>query len=47
VPVIIGGVLNQKMEGDELPVPVNGELEQIGFGVAGSLRQLTARLPKR
>ncbi len=47
VPVIIGGVLNQKMEGDELPVPVNGELEQIGFGVAGSLRQLTARLPER
>jgi methylmalonyl-CoA mutase cobalamin-binding subunit len=45
-PVIIGGVLNQKVDDNVLPVPVSAELEQLGFGVAGSLKQLTARLPK-
>ncbi len=45
-PVIMGGVLNQKVDGGALPVPVNGELKQLGFGVAGSLAQLTACLPE-
>jgi len=45
-PVIMGGVLNQKVDDEVLPVPVNGQLEKLGFGVAGNLEQLTARLPK-
>lgn len=45
-PVIIGGILNQKTDDSVLPVPVNGELKQLGFGVAGSLEQLSACLPK-
>lgn len=45
-PVIVGGVLNQKVDDDALPVPVNGELKKLGFGVAGTLENLTACLPK-
>jgi len=45
-PVIMGGVLNQKVDDQVLPVAVHGELRQLGFGVAGSLEQLTACLPK-
>lgn len=45
-PVIVGGVLNQKVDDNALPVPVNRELGKLGFGVAGSLEQLTACLPK-
>jgi len=45
-PVIIGGVLNQKVEDNALPVPVGAELQKLGFGVAGSLEQLTACLLK-
>jgi len=44
-PVIMGGVLNQKVDDNTLPVPVNGELQQLGFGVAASLEQLAAYLP--
>jgi hypothetical protein len=29
--VLIGGVLNQKMENQELPVDVSSELHQLGF----------------
>jgi len=45
-PVIMGGVLNQKVDNNALPVPVNGQIEKLGFGVAGDLGQLTACLPK-
>jgi methylmalonyl-CoA mutase cobalamin-binding subunit len=45
-PVIMGGVLNQKVDDNTLPVPVNGQIEKLGFGVAGNLEQLTACLPK-
>ncbi|MBU1399192.1 MAG: cobalamin-dependent protein [Pseudomonadota bacterium] len=31
IPVIIGGVLNQKVKGLELPVDVTGEIQKIGF----------------
>ena len=45
-PVIMGGVLNQKIDTEALPVPVDAELKRLGFGVAGKLEQLTACLPK-
>jgi len=44
-PVIMGGVLNQKVDDDALPVAVEGELKRLGFGAAGSLEQLAACLP--
>lgn len=46
-PVIVGGVLNQKVDDNALPVPVSNELRKLGFGVAGNLEQLTACLPKQ
>ncbi|MDZ7840450.1 MAG: cobalamin-dependent protein [Gammaproteobacteria bacterium] len=45
-PVIVGGVLNQKVDDNALPVPVSNEIRKLGFGVAGTLEQLTACLPK-
>lgn len=45
-PVVVGGVLNQKVDDNALPIPVNGQLEKLGFGVAGSLEQLTRCLPE-
>ena len=31
IPVVIGGVLNQKVDGRELPVPVVDELKKLGM----------------
>ncbi|MFT5218181.1 MAG: methylmalonyl-CoA mutase cobalamin-binding subunit [Planctomycetota bacterium] len=45
VPVIMGGVLNQKVEGVELPVMVIDELQQLGFYPATSLPGLTKLIP--
>lgn len=45
VPVIMGGVLNQKVEGVELPVAVIDELKQLGFYPATSLPGLTKLIP--
>ncbi|MEM7292778.1 MAG: cobalamin-dependent protein [Pseudomonadota bacterium] len=46
VPVIIGGVLNQKVDHAELPVPVIDELTALGFNPGLSLPALPALLPK-
>lgn len=44
-PVIIGGVLNQKVEGSELPIPVIEELKALGLNPATSLPGLTRLIP--
>jgi methylmalonyl-CoA mutase cobalamin-binding subunit len=44
-PVIIGGVLNQKVETHALPVPVIDELKALGMHPAISLPGLTCLLP--
>ena len=46
VPVIMGGVLNQKVEGEALPVGVVEELKALGFHPAVSLPSLTRLLPR-
>ena len=45
LPVIIGGVLNQKVEGRELPVPVVEELKALGMLPAPALTNLSKLLP--
>ena len=47
IPVIIGGVLNQKVDHAELPVPVVSELAELGFHPSVSLPGLPALLPSR
>lgn len=44
LPVIIGGVLNQKVEGQALPVPVVEELKSLGFLTGNSLPGITKLL---
>ncbi len=44
LPVIMGGVLNQKTEDRALPVPVAAELEALGFRPALALQALTGLL---
>ena len=41
LPVLIGGVLNQKVEGQALPVPVVEELKRLGFNPAIALPNIT------
>ncbi len=41
-PVIVGGVLNQKVDSDPLPIPVDKEIAKLGFHVVtGNVKQLT------
>ena len=40
VPVVFGGVLNQKVEGQPLPVPVAAKLAELGFRPAVALPKL-------
>jgi methylmalonyl-CoA mutase cobalamin-binding subunit len=44
LPVVLGGVLNQKVDNQPLPVPVIEELKQLGFHPAISLPNLTRLL---
>lgn len=44
LPVIMGGVLNQKIEGQALPVPVIEELKSLGFLPGNSLPGITKLL---
>ena len=44
MPILMGGVLNQKTEGEELPVPVANELKAMGFHPAIGLPNLTKLL---
>jgi hypothetical protein len=44
VPVIMGGVLNQKIETQALPVPVVDELKALGMYPATALPALTRLL---
>jgi methylmalonyl-CoA mutase cobalamin-binding subunit len=44
LPVVIGGVLNQKVDGEALPVPVVEELRQLGMRPATALPALTGLL---
>jgi methylmalonyl-CoA mutase cobalamin-binding subunit len=44
LPVVLGGVLNQKVDDAPLPVPVIGDLKQLGFHPAFSLPHLTKLL---
>ena len=44
VPVIMGGVLNQKIETQALPVPVLDELKALGMHPAAALPALTRLL---
>jgi methylmalonyl-CoA mutase cobalamin-binding domain/chain len=37
IPVVMGGVLNQKIEDEILPVDVSQNLKELGFGVATQL----------
>lgn len=46
LPVIMGGVLNQKVEGQALPVPVVEELKSLGFFPGNSLPGITKLLAK-
>jgi hypothetical protein len=46
MPVVIGGVLNQKVDYHELPVPVEKELIALGFHPALSLPNLPNLLTK-
>jgi len=39
VPVLMGGVLNQKMKNHALPVDVRGELHQLGFQTNSQLEK--------
>jgi hypothetical protein len=43
--VIMGGVLNQKIENQALPVPVFEELKALGMHPAASLPGITRLLP--
>ena len=47
LPVIIGGVLNQKVDSEALPVPVIEELKALGLHPAISLPGLTRLLPDK
>ena len=47
LPVIIGGVLNQKIDAEALPVPVVDELKALGMHPAISLPGLTRLLPDK
>jgi methylmalonyl-CoA mutase cobalamin-binding subunit len=44
LPILMGGVLNQKMDGEVLPVPVINELKAMGFHPAIGLPNLTKLL---
>ena len=46
LPVIIGGVLNQKVDGEALPIAVVEELRELGMHPAISLPALAQLLPK-
>lgn len=46
LPVLMGGVLNQKIDGEALPVPVVGELKAMGFHPATALPNLTKLLTR-
>ncbi|MEM7207295.1 MAG: cobalamin-dependent protein [Pseudomonadota bacterium] len=45
LPVIFGGVLNQKVDDNALPVPVENDILALGFTPVTSLPQLTESLP--
>ena len=45
LPVIMGGVLNQKVEDRELPIPVLDELRSLGIMPAANLPAMTRLLP--
>ena len=45
VPIIMGGILNQKVAGQSLPMPVVDELRSLGMQTALSLPGLTRLLP--
>ena len=44
IPVVLGGILNQKVENQALPVDVSGDLKQLGFNpcpkLEGNFRKL-------
>jgi hypothetical protein len=44
LPVVIGGVLNQKIDGQALPVGVSDELKALGMRPAAALPALTRLL---
>jgi methylmalonyl-CoA mutase cobalamin-binding subunit len=44
LPVVVGGVLNQKVDGEALPVPVVDELKALGMRPAAALPALTRLL---
>ncbi len=44
LPIVIGGVLNQKVDGEALPVPVVDELKKLGMRPATALPALTRLL---
>jgi hypothetical protein len=37
IPVVLGGILNQKVENQALPVDVSGDLKKLGFNACPKL----------
>ena len=44
IPVVLGGVLNQKVENQALPVDVSGDLKKLGFNPCPKLKDSFRKL---